>query len=44
MMNVMFILLTKRTFPDIIGGLNSNNFSLACSKAAPFYMHSTINL
>ena len=39
MMNVMFALLARRAFSDVLMGVNSKNFSfasLACSKPALF--------
>ena len=47
MMNVMFLLLAKRTFPDVVEDVNSKNFSLApiaCSKLPSFYVNNVIDL
>ena len=47
MMNLMFVLLAKRAFPDIVEGVSSNHFWLApfaCSKSATFYINNAINL
>ena len=50
MMNVVFVLLAKRAFSDIMEGVNSNDFSFVCSlrllvqNQAVFSLNNVINL